>query len=139
MTSPRDATNKYGLLVDVIGVDSQHDNLTGIDTYIVPTKPATYDPTIQGTLSKSLGSSAIVFFKALSIVDNLRDALDEQYYAQPKQCLTAYPNITSYQILPLTSKQGRSYAKQITPNGTATSISLHLASTKMMTSLHLSD
>jgi hypothetical protein len=33
------------------------------------------------------------------IVDNLRDAIDEQYYSQLRHCLTAYRNITPYQIL----------------------------------------
>jgi hypothetical protein len=33
------------------------------------------------------------------IVDNLRDALDKQYYCQLKHCLTAYCNITPFQIL----------------------------------------
>ncbi len=36
-------TNEYGLLADVIGFDN-YDNLSGIDTYAVPTKSATYDP-----------------------------------------------------------------------------------------------
>ncbi len=31
--------------------------------------------------------------------DNLRDALDEQFYAQLKHCLTAYQNVTPFQIL----------------------------------------
>jgi hypothetical protein len=33
------------------------------------------------------------------VVDNLRDALDEQYYSQLRHRLTAYRNITPYQIL----------------------------------------
>jgi hypothetical protein len=33
------------------------------------------------------------------IVDNLRDALDEQFYSQLKHRLTAYCNITPFQIL----------------------------------------
>jgi hypothetical protein len=33
------------------------------------------------------------------VIDNLRDALDEQYYSQLKHCLTAYCNITPHQIL----------------------------------------
>jgi hypothetical protein len=33
------------------------------------------------------------------IVDNLRDPLDEQYYSQLRHRLTAYHNITPYQIL----------------------------------------
>jgi hypothetical protein len=34
-----DVTADYGLLADIIGVDS-YDKLTGIDTYVVPTEPA---------------------------------------------------------------------------------------------------
>jgi hypothetical protein len=33
------------------------------------------------------------------IVDNLRDALDKQYYSQLKNRLTAYRNISLFQIL----------------------------------------
>jgi hypothetical protein len=33
------------------------------------------------------------------VVDNLRDALDKQYYSQLRHRLTAYCNITPYQIL----------------------------------------
>ena len=33
------------------------------------------------------------------VVDNLRDALDEQFYSQLRHRLTAYRNITPYQIL----------------------------------------
>jgi hypothetical protein len=33
------------------------------------------------------------------IIDNLRDALDKQNYCQLKHCLTAYRNITPFQIL----------------------------------------
>jgi hypothetical protein len=33
------------------------------------------------------------------VVDNLRDALDKQYYSQLKHCLMAYRNITPHQIL----------------------------------------
>jgi hypothetical protein len=34
-----------------------------------------------------------------SIINNLRDALNEQYYCQLKHCLMAYHNITLFQIL----------------------------------------
>jgi hypothetical protein len=33
------------------------------------------------------------------IIDNLHNTLDKQYYCQLKHCLTAYPNITPFQIL----------------------------------------
>jgi hypothetical protein len=33
------------------------------------------------------------------IVDNLPNALGKQYYCQLKHCLTAYRNITPFQIL----------------------------------------
>jgi hypothetical protein len=33
------------------------------------------------------------------VVNNLRDALDEQYYSQLKHHLTTYRNITPFQIL----------------------------------------
>jgi hypothetical protein len=73
----RDATNEYGLLADVIRVGN-YDNLTGIYTYTVPIKLATYDPTITNATptnmcSESPGSSL------QGIIDNQWDALDKQY------------------------------------------------------------
>ncbi len=38
-------TDNYGLLGDILGED-KYDNLTGIGTYTIPAKPASYDPTI---------------------------------------------------------------------------------------------
>jgi hypothetical protein len=106
----RDANNKYGLLADVIRFDN-YDNLTGIDTYVIPTELAIYDPAITNAMPTharkhmekewELGRVSLFirngFFRG--IVDNLRDALDEQYYTQLKHHLTAYRNITPFQIL----------------------------------------
>jgi hypothetical protein len=37
--------DNYGLLADILGVD-KYDDLTGILTYAIPHKPASYDPNI---------------------------------------------------------------------------------------------
>jgi hypothetical protein len=79
--------------------------------YIIPTEPPSYDPTItNATLTHEqkckeedweLGRTSWYIRKGFlkGVVDNLRDALDEQYYSQLRHCLTAYRNITPYQIL----------------------------------------
>jgi hypothetical protein len=41
----KNATNNYGLLGDILGAD-EHDELTAIDSYVIPNEPASYDPTI---------------------------------------------------------------------------------------------
>jgi hypothetical protein len=90
----RDATADYGLLVDIIGVNN-YDELTGIDidTYVAPTEPASYNPSItNATLThkrkrmeeeweqiRTLWFIHKGFLKG--IVDNIRDALDKQYYS----------------------------------------------------------
>jgi hypothetical protein len=98
-----DNTNDYGLLADILSLNEYY-TLTSIDAYVAPVEPATYDPTItNSTLTheckrKEEGWDCICqswfirkgFLKG--IVDNLRDALDEQYYSQLKNCLTAYRN-----------------------------------------------
>lgn len=106
----RDAANEYGLLADIIGFDN-YDNLTGIDTYIAPQEPATYDPAITNLTPTHTRKRMEEEWEAVrqswfirkgflrGVVDNLRDALDEQYYAQLKHRLTAYRNITPFQIL----------------------------------------
>ncbi len=85
----RDATTKYGLLADIIGEDN-YNKLTGIDTYVVPNEPASFDPAIiNATLTHEckrmeeewdlVRTSWFIrkgFLKG--IIDNLRDALDEQ-------------------------------------------------------------
>jgi hypothetical protein len=45
----KNATNNYDLLADILGAD-KYDKLTGIDFYIVPVKPALYDPTITNAM-----------------------------------------------------------------------------------------
>ena len=44
-TWSKNATDNYGLLADIIGAD-EYDDLTNIDTYVVPNEPPAYDPTI---------------------------------------------------------------------------------------------
>ena len=106
----RDATNEYGLLADVIRFDS-YDNSTGIDTYAVPPEPQTYDPAITNAtpthrrkrMEEEWELVRVSWFIRKGflqgVVDNLQDALDEQYYTQLKHCLIAYRNITPFQIL----------------------------------------
>ena len=95
----KNATDNYGLLGDILGAD-EYDELTAISTYTVPSEPASYDPTISNaTLTHErkrkeedwdLVRTSWFIRKGFlrGIVDNQRDALDEQYYAQLKHRLT---------------------------------------------------
>ena len=106
----KNATENYGLLGDIIGLD-EYDNLTSIDSYTIPTEPAAYDPAITNATPTherkrreeewDLIRTSWFIRKGFlrGIVDNLRDALDEQYYAQLKHRLTAYRNVTPFQLL----------------------------------------
>jgi len=106
----KNATNNYGHLGDILGAD-EYDELTAIDTYAVPNELASYNPTItNATLTHKckrkeeewdLVRTSWFIRKGFlrGIVDNLRDALSEQYYAQLKHRLTAYRNVTPFQIL----------------------------------------
>jgi hypothetical protein len=74
-------------------------------------EPMSYDPSINNTMPThkckrkeedwDLICTAWFIRKVFlqGIVDNLRDALDKQYYSQLKHCLTAYHNITPFHIL----------------------------------------
>ncbi len=41
----KNATDDFGLLANIIGTD-EYDELTSIATYVIPTEPPSYDPTI---------------------------------------------------------------------------------------------
>jgi hypothetical protein len=109
-TWTKDATTNYGLLADILGFNNYYE-LTGIDTYAIPNELVSYDPTITNvTLTHEckckeeewdLMPTAWFIHKGFlkGVIDNLRDALDKQYYCQLKHCLTAYRNITPFQIL----------------------------------------
>ena len=106
----KSATDDYGLLGDILGIN-EYDNLTGIDTYVIPAEPTSYNPTINNaTLTHKqkrkeedwdlIRTSWFIRKGFLhGIVDNLCDTLDGQYYLQLKHCLTAYRNATPFQIL----------------------------------------
>jgi hypothetical protein len=106
----KNAMDDYRLLADILGAN-EYDELTNIDSYATPLKPASYNPTItNATLTHKckrkedeweliLTSWFIQKGFLQGIVDNLRDALDKQYYSQLKHPLTAYRNITPFQIL----------------------------------------
>ncbi len=102
--------DNYGLLGDILGED-EYDEHTGIGTYTIPTKPASYDPAVtNATLTHKrkrkeeewdlIRTSWFIRKGFLrGIVDNLRHALDKQYYSQLRHWLTAYRNVTPFQIL----------------------------------------
>ena len=106
----KNATDNYGLLGDILGA-YEYDELTGIDSYVIPNEPALYDPAIMNAMlthERKRREEEWDLIRTLwfirkgflwGIVDNLRDALDEQYYAQLKHRLTAYHNVTPFQVL----------------------------------------
>jgi len=93
-----------------MGVD-EYNELTGIATYDIPNEPPSYDPNILDTTPTHTGKRMEEEWDLVrtswfiqkgflcGVVDNLRDALDEQFYSQLRHRLTAYRNITPYQIL----------------------------------------
>jgi hypothetical protein len=86
----KNATDNYGLLANILSAD-KYDELTGIDSYAIPCKPASYDPTNtnatlmherkQKEVEWDLVCTAWFIRKGFlrGFIDNLRDALDEQY------------------------------------------------------------
>ena len=102
--------DNYGLLADILGVN-KYVHLTNISTYAIPHEPASYDPNItdatpahtQKRMKEELELVLTSWFIQKGflrgVVDNLRDALDEQYYFQLRHRLTAYHSINPYQIL----------------------------------------
>jgi hypothetical protein len=82
-----------------MGVD-EYDDLTGIATYVIPTKPSSYDPNITSTTPTHtrkrmeeecdlVRTSWFIRKRFLrGVADNLRDALDEQIYSQLRHRLT---------------------------------------------------
>jgi hypothetical protein len=84
-------TDNYGLLGDILGVDKYY-KLTSISTYAIPAEPTLYDPSINNAMPThkhkrkeedwDLNHTAWFIRKGFlqGIVDNLRDALDKQYY-----------------------------------------------------------
>ncbi len=81
-------TDNYGLLGNILGED-EYDELTGIVTYTIPTKPVSYDPTITNATftherkrkEEEWELIRISWFIRKGflwgIVDDLRNALDE--------------------------------------------------------------
>jgi hypothetical protein len=106
----KNATDDFGLLANIIGTD-EYNKLTSIATYVIPTEPPLYDPTITNAMLTheqkckeedwELGRTLWYIRKGFlkGIVDNLRHTIDKQYYSQLRHHLTAYRNITPYQIL----------------------------------------
>ncbi len=106
----RDAAEDYDLLADILGFD-EYDELTGIDTYAIPAEPALYDPAVTNATPThkrkrreeewELVRTSWFIRKGFlrGVVNNFRDALDEQYYSQLKHRLTAYRNVMPFQIL----------------------------------------
>ena len=105
----KSAAGKYGLLADIIG-GAEYDHLTGISTYAKPIEPAAYNATINNATAthkrkqkeeeweRTLTSWYVCKGFLKGVVENMRDALDEQDYAQLKHWLTKYRNIKPQKI-----------------------------------------
>jgi gas vesicle protein len=101
---------EYGLLADILGRDEY--NLTNIDIDDIPEQqPTTYDPDIDDATpthqrkrmeeewERRLTSWYIRKGFLKGTAANLRNALDEQYYAQLRNVRTAYRNVLPRMIL----------------------------------------
>jgi hypothetical protein len=106
----KNITDNYGVLDDILAED-EYNKLTGIGTYTIPAEPASYDLTVTNAMLthehkrkeeewELIRTSWFIRKGFLrGIVDNLRDTLDKQYYSQLRHRLTAYRNVTPFQIL----------------------------------------
>jgi hypothetical protein len=106
----KSAMDNYGLLSDILGIN-KYNKLTIINTYAIPIEPPSYDPSITNAMlthERKQKEEEWDLIRTLwfiqkgflwGIVNNLCDALEEQYYSQLKHRLTAYQNITPFQIL----------------------------------------
>ena len=106
----KNATGEYSLLADIIG-GAEYDHLIDISTYAEPTEPAAYDTTITNATAthkrkqkeeeweRTLTSWYIRKGFLKGVVENMQEALDEQYYAQLKHRLTKYRNTSPQNIL----------------------------------------
>jgi hypothetical protein len=106
----KSTTDNYGLLGDILSVNEYY-KFTGITTYAIQVEPMSYNPFTNNTMPPhkhkhkeedwDLIRTAWFIRKGFlqGIVNNLRDTLNEQYYSQLKHCLTAYHNVTPFQIL----------------------------------------
>jgi hypothetical protein len=106
----KNATDNYGFLGNILGVN-EYEELTNINTYTIPIEPASSDTSITNArltherkwkeeewdLIQTLWFIQKGFLRG--IINNLRDALNEQYYSQLKHQLMAYQNVTPFQIL----------------------------------------
>jgi hypothetical protein len=45
----KNATDNFGILVDILGAD-KYNELTGINSYVIPCEPASYNPTITNAM-----------------------------------------------------------------------------------------
>jgi hypothetical protein len=106
----KNVPDNYGLLADILGIN-ENNKLTNIAMYAIPHEPASYDPNITNATPMHTQKRMEEEWKLVwtlwyiqngflkGIVDNFWDALDEQYYSQLCHRLTAYRNITPFQIL----------------------------------------
>jgi hypothetical protein len=91
-TWSKNAMDDYGLLANILGAD-EYDKLTGIDSYTIPCKPASYNPTIINAMLTheckwkeeewELVRTYLFICKGFlqGVIDNLCDALEKQYYS----------------------------------------------------------
>ncbi len=106
----KNATDNYGLLTNILGVDKCND-LTNMSTFAIPHEPASYNPNITDATPphtrKRLEEEGELVWTSwfiqkdflCGIVKNLRNALDKHYYSQLRHWLMASHNITPYPIL----------------------------------------
>jgi len=106
------AGNNYGCLFLTVDPDDVHYELrTGIMTYAKPVEPPHYDATIdintptflQKQLEEENEQKKHDFFTMKGalrgMAENLRDAMDEQYFSQLEHSVVGFKNVTVLQIM----------------------------------------
>ena len=104
------AGNNFGCLHLTMD-DNDYQIRTSITTYVAPTEPPHYDPTITAAtptfqrkqLEEEMEQKKHDYFTwvgaSRGMAENLRNAMEEQYYNELKHSIVGYKNVTTYQIL----------------------------------------
>jgi hypothetical protein len=99
--------DEYRLQAKILGLD-EYDHQTGINIYVEENEPMTYNPAITVATPTHMQKHLEEEWERIrtcwyirkgflkGVAANLRDALDEQFYAQLKHRHSAYCNITPF-------------------------------------------
>lgn len=102
-------SDKYGILAEVLGAQ-EYLTTTGL-VYVEPTPPTAFNGSITASTSQHVREPKTAKHEQLqeryfiwqggckAVCDNIRDALDEQYYHQLKRRITGYAEVKIFDFL----------------------------------------